>query len=380
MAARHPARQPAGFTLFELLIALLVASILMTMVYQVYIQASRTFRVQNMALEMQSQLRFGLDHLSRDMAAAGYNAVVNSAVENTVCNGPSTPVRAITVGLSQPLAVYNDTGINTNLQAMEITLLGAYNSGGNTFFTQKVSGNTIVLQTGFTATLRTQADWDRMFGAATGRFVRLIDSSESVQLLRIASSDYATGSISLSDGIIASGICSVAGMGLGLVVNSVNHVRYRIARHPTILNRTDLVREDVDHDGVTAIANSILTIAANVIDLSLYDVIFDTSGVGALSPTLGVVPNNIGNVLADISGAAGRLGSTAEVQDIRFATVSLTVRTDDEDLDLVHRPRTAINAPVHTYDRDTLLEGAARALTLTSRVEFTTIGKRNIKP
>ena len=57
------ARQPTGFTLMELLVALVVSLILVIIIYSVYSRGAKTYRVQNMSLQMQAQARGVIVHL-----------------------------------------------------------------------------------------------------------------------------------------------------------------------------------------------------------------------------------------------------------------------------------------------------------------------------
>ena len=62
-----------GFTLTELLIAMLIASLLLGSMYSVYTFNYKTFRVQEQIAEAQQNARGALQSMTRDIMMAGYN-------------------------------------------------------------------------------------------------------------------------------------------------------------------------------------------------------------------------------------------------------------------------------------------------------------------
>ncbi|MDF1555837.1 MAG: prepilin-type N-terminal cleavage/methylation domain-containing protein, partial [Deferrisomatales bacterium] len=60
-----------GFTIVELLVALSVAAILLTLVYQVFIAQRRTYTAQEDVVEAQQSVRVGLETLTRDLQNIG---------------------------------------------------------------------------------------------------------------------------------------------------------------------------------------------------------------------------------------------------------------------------------------------------------------------
>jgi type IV pilus assembly protein PilW len=62
-----------GFSLVELLIALVISAIVGTALVSIFITDSRRFTVQTQVVDMQQTLRAGLDMLSQDLLMAGYD-------------------------------------------------------------------------------------------------------------------------------------------------------------------------------------------------------------------------------------------------------------------------------------------------------------------
>jgi prepilin-type N-terminal cleavage/methylation domain-containing protein len=370
-----------GFTLFELLIAALVASFLITLVYMIYIKAARTFGVQNMTMEMQSRARFGLEHLRRDLANAGFNTTPNSTIDSNLCQKPTAGLRALTARLTQnavPLP-----GVNTNIAPMEFTLFGDYTGNGEVLYTQSILGSTVTLQPDFKARI-SQAQFEDMFMGGQRRYLRIVDKEQYEHIVEIAGHDYAAGTISLTSAPpiqTNSQACGIQGFGEGLEVNSVNFILYRLAldvRTGAPTNKVDLVREDVSTDGVTVVPGTRLVIAEYVVDLMIYDVVLDTDTTGT-QPVLQYIATNESKQLVT-AGGAGLLGTAStRTQDLRFLTLKMTVRTAEEDPEFFLRARQSGTSPIAGFDVDSQMEGAARTFTLTTRVMMSTLAYRNLK-
>jgi len=377
-----------GFTLFELLVAVLVAAVLIAIIYAIYISASKTFRVQNMAMEMQAQARFGLEHLRRDFGNAGFLATPNSAIDQAICEQPITALKAITATRS-PGSLIPNPAVNKNFKPLEFRLFGDYAGGGRVLFTKSVIGNTITLDPDFklatSPTFVSQADFEDMFKADGSRYARLVDKDQYSIIRPISASSFDTGTITLSAPGIPTkdpgDVCGVSGFGEGLEVNSTHFIRYRLVRDTRANappNKTDLIREQLRNDGITPVQSSQLGIAEYVVDLGGYDFAFDTDATG-LAPVLTFTPtNDLGAIVND--GGVGLLGATSTTsQDLRFVTLKITVRTASEDPELTHRQRTSLSGPIHTFDVEQGLEGASRTMTMTSKVMMTTLAVRNVK-
>jgi prepilin-type N-terminal cleavage/methylation domain-containing protein len=372
-----------GFTLMELLVAVLVASVLMVMVYQVYIRAAKSYRVQNMALEMQAQVRFGLEHVRRDVSNAGFNGTTNSTVDLNLCAKPAVPVRALRLETTS-FELANPSE-NPNIKPISIVLFGDYSGNGEVFYTASVIGSTITLTPDFKNRV-TKSEFDDMFAGGDKRYIRLVDKEQYELLLKVSSASYESSTINtvgtppVRD---AGQSCGVQGFGEGMEVNSAHFIRYRVARDTrpdAAPGKSDLVREELKNDGTTPVSNSKLIITENVVDLSVYDLVFDEDKLGTAPKLLPAGHHPV--VTEQIIGSSGfgLLGKdSARVQDLRFLTIKLTVRTALEDPDLMHQKRTALNKPIRSFDILPALEGAARTMSMAAKVKLNTLAVRNMK-
>jgi type IV pilus assembly protein PilW len=89
---RHP---EAGFSLVEVMSALVILGIAMTAVFATFISQQRSFTVQNRVAEMQQNLRQSVEFMSRDIRMAGYGIPDNVTVPNNVIAAGVTSVRTL---------------------------------------------------------------------------------------------------------------------------------------------------------------------------------------------------------------------------------------------------------------------------------------------
>lgn len=61
----------AGFTLIELLIAVAIGSVVMIAIYSVYTGLIRSYTTQNVAADVQQNVRAGIDYMAEDLMMAG---------------------------------------------------------------------------------------------------------------------------------------------------------------------------------------------------------------------------------------------------------------------------------------------------------------------
>ena len=63
----------SGFTLTEVLVAMVISAVLTTAVYQTFHSQQRSYTLQSEAATMEQNLRSGLYLLTREVRSAGYN-------------------------------------------------------------------------------------------------------------------------------------------------------------------------------------------------------------------------------------------------------------------------------------------------------------------
>jgi len=368
----------AGYTLVELMVALVLSLVLTGSIYVIYENSISAQRVEGQLLDLQDRLRFGMEHLKRDLRRAGFLASPNTAADDAVCSKPAYDLRAVTLYPNSGTVHQPWSGANPNVQPTTLLLFGDFFSG-QLYKSSGISGNLVYLQ--LTENFpSSEIEFNRVFN--DNRYLRIVTHDRFELLIPIQTSNYVerTVTLELSVPLVAAGNrCGITGFGEGLDVNVAGFVRYRVAgdtRPGAPLGKTDLIREEISHDGLTVVAGTQLVIADYAVDLQFYDFGLDSDATGT-APAMVVFP-----LITDVAdeGGGGMLGTMtgSQPEDLRFLTVKLTVRTQEEDPTHSHLPRTGLFAPLRSFEVDPM-DGAARTLTLASRVELSSLAVRNLK-
>ena len=74
----------AGFSLIELMIAMVIATLMLSAVYAVYASLTRSYTTQNVSAEVQQNVRAAIDFMAEDLMMAGLDpdAVADAKFEN----------------------------------------------------------------------------------------------------------------------------------------------------------------------------------------------------------------------------------------------------------------------------------------------------------
>jgi type IV pilus assembly protein PilW len=99
-AYRYP---EAGFSLVEVMAALVILAIAMTAVFATFTSQQKSFMVQSRVAEMQQNLRQAVEYISRDIRLAGYGIPDNVAIPGTASPAGITSIRSL-------YAIDNTTG------------------------------------------------------------------------------------------------------------------------------------------------------------------------------------------------------------------------------------------------------------------------------
>ncbi len=369
-----------GFTLVELMVAMVLSIIILGSLYMIYTSSMSAYRTEDQILSMQERLRFGLEHLKRDLRRAGFLATPNSRADvSNVCYSP-VELRSVVLELRSGDNPYPLR--NPNLRPTSISLFGDFFSG-YTYHTVAVQADKVFLLddndpvTGAGSFPRTEADYLRIF--TSNRFLRILTKEQFEIYIPIISANYVEKSVTLATPVPISGAggCGISGFGDGLDVNVAGFIRYSImtdVRPNAPVGKTDLVREEVQVDASTIVPNSALVIADYAVDLQLYDFGFENT---ATSTVWDILRRHMPNEVAGTGTGWLDDHSAARPHLLRYLTVKLTVRSEDEDPRYNFQTRAAEFQPVDGYDLSEM-EGACRTLSMASRVFLTSISMRNL--
>lgn len=172
---RNRLRKDKGVTLIELLIALVISSLLVAVLYRTFIDQQNTHTVQEQVAEMQQSVRVGIDQMTREIRMAGYGLreTISASFGVTDLNGFTDIFTAgnnanhtgnnddsMTVIIAVEVAKLTET-VAKDSPTIKVTYLGEnpdnqFDSGKkkylclngeNNYLVQSVSSNTITLST-----------------------------------------------------------------------------------------------------------------------------------------------------------------------------------------------------------------------------------------
>ena len=131
-AHRHP---EAGFSLVEVMAALVILAIAMIAVFATFISQQKSFTVQNRVAEVQQNLRQAVEYMSRDIRMAGYGIPDNVTIPSNVVAASVTSLRSLyakdnTTGPDQIYILYL-FDMDANQPPTTLTIAGGNISTGN---------------------------------------------------------------------------------------------------------------------------------------------------------------------------------------------------------------------------------------------------------
>ena len=153
-------KKKSGLTLIELLIALVLSSILIAALYQIFIRQQKTYTVQDQVADMQQNIRGAIDQMTREIRMAGYGGNILDIFSNI--NGFTsiiTPANnSITILLADQVGVLKQNATK-GMNQLKATNASIFNTdkkrylclnGLNNYLIQSVITDTITLTTSLT--------------------------------------------------------------------------------------------------------------------------------------------------------------------------------------------------------------------------------------
>jgi prepilin-type N-terminal cleavage/methylation domain-containing protein len=387
-------KKEKGFTLLELLIAMGVSFIIMGAVYVIYTTSVSTYRVQDMVISLQDRLRFGLEHLKRDITLASFLSTpkytTNAAYvsDSRICSVfPNSNI--ISIYFMQGGDVL-EPSVNKYIMPSSVTLSGAFASP-SIFMTDRIEDQVVYFQdTAEFPFPKTESEFKLIFlnqigtgSALKNRYLRIVNNMNREFYYQIVGGAFVNKSVILSQALPATGTgpCQIKGFGVGLEANVVSYIRYSLKTDTTKpgTGKIDLVREELAVDGITVLAGTRMIIAEYVVDLNFFDFVFDTGTRD--DPQISTSGQH--RFVEDVANGAGGgilgLGDDSVAQNLRFVTAMLSVRTIDEDPSMPFVARTHYHDPLDTYDLNTKLYGSARVMSMASKIELKSLMVRKMK-
>lgn len=157
-----PLRKNKGLTLIELLVALVISAILVAGMYRTFINQQKTYTVQEQVVDMQQNMRGGINRMMREIRMAGFGNV--------------SMVLPVTVGGN----TFNNIVSPNNPAAGSLTIVSACETGGTLVAPGALAGSAQI-----TVTSLTDSQGNTVFDAGNMKYVS-IGGVESHTITNIA--------------------------------------------------------------------------------------------------------------------------------------------------------------------------------------------------
>ncbi len=408
--ARHRRGLRAGYTLVELLIAILITSIVVGALYNISRTATEGFNQQQRAAEMQLRLRFAMEQLRADVARAGYMASPNTAMDPAVCPRPTAALQAVTV-TRDASAVPNPTS-NVFLNPVVLRMVGNYVTADEYL----VAGITVAggigevqlqNQTPQWARVTSVTEFNRVFlPPGQRRMLRITSPTGAVQFVQVTAGVYETSgsavlprlSVTPAPALVGDGLgsgassCGIAGLGVGATVAPITMVEYFIGNvagampdlYPTDATaaalKTDLLRREYNlQPAVTLIPGSLRIVGEYAVDFDIALAVDDGNPIGSLAGTVALRGIDFRDGQIDTLLASAASSGAARPQRARALTVRLSIREREQDRDFSWIIRSAATEALTRFRVFTDRPGASRVRTLTAEVGLPNLAVRNLR-
>ncbi len=362
-------RARAGFTLIELMVALVAGLIAISAIYSVSGASARHFHEQQRVATTQMSLRMAMSQLRADVARAGLYGTPNSDRANasnlTGCPSPSPRIQAIEFLENPDGAVFEDAYGDNAIQFDRLRLVGNYSTSGGYMVSSASSANELRLQTAWQGFRRdfmnaagTSVIEDALSAAfREGRYVHVRTLEETSVFTRITGTSVGGSSgvpdvrIKVRDPLPIISPC-MPGLGDGAIVAPLSRIEYAVvdprrddelaALRSTMDEATEdalglrpavLVRREIPFgctDDCTPIAGTTRVVLEFAADFDLRFVV-DTQPDPASSPTFQVLagsaaedaldPSDSGTYPERVRSVVVRLSARTPGTDPRFAFV-----------------------------------------------------------
>lgn len=386
---RSRAGTQAGFTLVELLLASLLGIIVVSGVYQLFVNTSTHYTKQLDHTQAQARLRFAVEFLKADLRNFGRLSILNTT---PVQRDPLYCGARSYTGLTM---FNNDTGggayelpeqlVDNDIRPDRLRLL-IDSSDATPLSIMSSAGPTLNI-----APVEAQRDLDARRLVANGAEARLREAYEGslVRVTQLKTGAYdvipvsdliinnVTKSVRLDDPPCEQLNCSAG----GCVANPLKWVEYAIVTHERDSSRTQLVRRQLDLEDAAPLPNTELILADYAVDFQVWGD-YDTrghapsTGTPDLSGRLPQVPAE-----PSLNDDQGNWVTTGEDEDdvmnawphrLRGLSFLVAIRTAQVDPDLLSPLGAALTSP---QERMSFLVSAPRGVgythvsTLTGSIE-----------
>lgn len=364
---RRARRTQEGFTLLEMLVALVAGAMTIATVYTMAAGSTRAFQEQNRINNTQAALRSGMEQVRRDIARAGFGGTPDSGATAATGDRGANPAGCTVtqsfrlVGMAINNGAYTtqlQQSANNVVQADGLVMSGNYATGDHYLVSDITGGTTISLQ-------QSRQSFRRSFGSPlnaqrfaeafqVGRWVYLVSETGRRVARAITAVNGATATVTVTPAITV----GCFGYGRGARISPISRVEYFAASPATNtafswllprgtaaqrtargVDQAVLARREIGFVAAnTPIANSERVVVEHLVHFDA-SVIRNTAGAG-LAPVL----------TETLTGDGGAAALAAAPLTARAVRVTLGVRTPGVDPNFVWTgPRASQRASLRSY-------------------------------
>ncbi|MFW5926296.1 MAG: PilW family protein [Myxococcota bacterium] len=395
---RH--RTKAGFTLIELMVALVAGVIAITTIYFVGAASSRHFHEQQRIAQTQMSVRMAMEQLRRDVQRAGFLGTPNSMRESRCGTPPPREVQAVEFANDDQTNVLPNAAQN-GVTADTLRLTGNYATGDSYFVSSlTAAGSGVYLQQswhGFRRDFGSPVNPDRFEAVfRPGRMLHLTTLQGKHFFVRITGNDPGRGQVDFTPALPLGGACT-GGLADGAVVAPLSRIEYSVqnlADDPagqSLAPEDDpaaaafrgeagaqLVRREIDFGG-NPLPGSQRIVLENVAMVD-YQFLANTAGAG-LAPDLEVWADE------DANGRLGDVNANAAFRPEAVMSVraSLSARTAEQDprfpwvAAAAGTPATGVAPTRYKVVPGDDFQGAARVRTLRTEIFLPNVANRGLR-
>lgn len=345
MTRRSARARTQGFTLVELMVAVVAGLIAVVTIYALAGGASRHFQEQQRLSQTQTALRLAVEQLRADIERAGFGGTPASRAEHR-CANPVAELQAVEFLDDVDSALLPFANVNV-VEADALRLVGNFATSGQYLMaTTNAAGTLITLQSTWQAFRRdfgVPGDSTSPFDAAgfesafsRGRVLH-VETSGGYHFFPSIDSVTSSGGIELETALPIGTSC-LPGLGVGSMVTPLSRVEYRVvdpedagldalvSSNPAAaqlgLNAPVLVRRELPFGSDTPIAGTTRVVLEYVADFHLEFIVDRATGTSA--PDL---------LRVDGDDALDYVGSEAsdEPERVRSVILSVSARSPDTD-------------------------------------------------
>jgi len=379
-------RRPQGFTLIELMVALVAGLIAIATIYTLSRASSRHFHEQQRISQTQMAVRMATEQIRRDVQRAGFMGTPNTFMERRCFDPPQHFGAVEFLDNADPGALPN--AVVNQVEADRLRLIGNFVTGDSYFVAGLISpGND---------TVPIQREWQgfrRSFGADAnyspdaftnvfrpGRWVHVVTPQQRHIFSEIQGSN-GGGGASRPTVTFNHGNCVIPN---GSIISPLMRIEYLVvdgtygplqqvfgsAADQALdqargFQNSVLIRREIGFTDGLPVVNTDRVVLEYVADFNLTFVL-DNQNIIGQPPVLQLhgTANDVAAGHASFGAAAAQLrppgGGGGTPHHVRSVIVDLAARTADESPNFLFVPRPNRGTPLTRYEANTDLDGAAR--------------------